>query len=239
MVPSSRSKTSSKVGSSTSAWRNDSFMLPAATRSSRISVGDAPNVFPRTIVLMFCTSNRSRYHPIICRSSPSENPMIWVNTAARFRLVASSIRSTPEALDARASTSALYAPSPMTRAIWGNFHLEHPLVDVRGEEGCFLGADAGRHIRIVSALDGEVPHDASPVLPEVGRRLGVHRRGHRTSATSRIESRQTSARSVSYRRSIRWVPSPLSMTMPPTQSIVPPKLVPTAERTALASFSLQ
>src|SRR2546426_1083668 len=121
----------------------------------------------------------------------------------------------------------------------GNFHLEHPLVDVWGAEGCLLGADAGRHVWIVSALDGEVPHDASPVLSEVGRCLRVHRRGHRTSATSRIESRQTSARSVSYRRSIRWVPSPLSMTMPPTQSIVPPKLVPTAERTALASFSLQ
>ncbi len=45
--------------------------------------------------------------------------MICVKTAARFRLVASSIRSTPEVLDARASTSDLYAPSPMTRAIWG------------------------------------------------------------------------------------------------------------------------
>src|SRR6267378_1649342 len=121
----------------------------------------------------------------------------------------------------------------------GDFHLEHPFVDVQGEECRLLRPHACGDVWIVPALDRDPAGHAPPVPSEFGRESGGHGGGHRTSATSLIESRQTSARMVSNRRSIRRDPSALSITTPPTHSIVPPKFLPTIDRTAFASRALQ
>src|SRR5207244_13306832 len=120
-----------------------------------------------------------------------------------------------------------------------DFHLEHPFVYVRQEERRLLRPDARGDVRIVPALDWDPASHTPPVSSEFGRERGRHWGGHKTSATSLIESRKISARMVSNRRSIRRVPSALSITTPPTQSIVPAKLLPTIDRTPSASCALQ
>src|SRR6267143_6156999 len=122
-----------------------------------------------------------------------------------------------------------------------DFHLEHPFVHVGGEKSRLLRTDAGGHIRIIPALNRDPfrdPTEDAGVTRRSRGRGGAHRGGHRTSATSLIESRQTSARRVSNRRSVRREPSALSITTPPTQSIVPAKRGPTIDRTASASRAL-
>src|SRR5205809_1207961 len=133
----------------------------------------------------------------------------------------------------------LVAPFAQDAGDLWHFHLEHPFVYVRQEERRLLRPDARGDVRIVPALYRDPASHAPPVSSEFGRERGRHWGGHKTSATSLIESRQISARMFSNRRSIRRVPSALSITTPPTQSIVPAKLLPTIDRTLSASCAFQ
>src|SRR6266540_3302915 len=123
----------------------------------------------------------------------------------------------------------------------GDLHLQEPSVDVLGQEGRPLRPDPRRDVRIVARLVRDPLPDPAVPLEERFEALDLRRpsphalEGHRVSATSLTASSHTSLRIDSYRRAIRRLPSALSITTPPAQSIVPANAEPAIFRTTGSS----
>src|SRR5437899_2812790 len=133
----------------------------------------------------------------------------------------------------------LVFPLPQKPRDFGDLHLEQTRVDVRGQKGGPFRADPRGDVRVVTRLVRDSLPDFPRAVPKAADCPGLidgHAfDGHRVCATSFTASSQTSRRIESYRRSTRRVPSPLSMTIPPAQSIVPSNAELTSFRTTGSS----
>src|SRR2546430_12934182 len=122
---------------------------------------------------------------------------------------------------------------------FGDLHLEKTRVGVCGQKGGPFRADPRGDVRVVTRLVRDSLPDFPRPLPKAADCPGLFDGhafdGHRVCATSFTASSQTSRRIESYRRSTRRVPSPLSMTLPPAQSIVPSHAELTSFRTTGSS----